>query len=309
MASFTKAPDDVLGRVGRIMGRYHGHLVDVEVTVGVLMSHTPVKLHGYPCAATVKIVGLEQRVLGVEDALLEIDARAWADLTDESRDALIDHELHHLVPQFDKDGDLKSDDHGRPVLKMRLHTWQLGGFDVIAGRHGPAALEVQAFRAVSTAFHQQLFRRSDDSAPADEPSGSSLHRAVATALESTPLPPGVDRIELLPDPRNVPERFECADCGSRRPCTDHPCPNPDCESSAYRVIRAGAPIATEALDRIAGPLPDGVCACGACHHRRPIGESPCPRCGSPEFRLNPATPVGEGPKRTRRAKAAAGVAP
>lgn len=37
---------------------------------------------------------------------------------------------------------MKTDDVGRPKLKMRLHDWQMGGFREIAQRYGSDALEV-----------------------------------------------------------------------------------------------------------------------------------------------------------------------
>lgn len=174
MASYSKGKPEVRALIGQVMARYHGPLVDAEVTVGLLMCHPAegeehaLKLHGYPCAATVKVTPLKQRVMGIEDAIITIDSATWATLSEGERAAVIDHELQHLEVAVDKDGEVRSDDQGRPRLKMRLHDWNLGGFAVIAGRHKADALEVQAFRLVSTAFHQQLFRWSDDMAPGDE---------------------------------------------------------------------------------------------------------------------------------------------
>lgn len=163
----TRHPD-IRSRIADVMALYHGELVDAEVTVGLLVAEpnddgeSELKLHGYPCAAIVKINGYAQRVQGLEDACITVDALTWRGLAEDERIALIDHELHHLEVAKDKKGNIKSDKNGRPRLKMRLHDWELGGFAAISGRHGKAALEVQAFHAVSRAYHQQLFRWSSD---------------------------------------------------------------------------------------------------------------------------------------------------
>ncbi len=173
MPSLIPAKPEIHEQIERIKSLYHDDLVAAEVTVGCLLAEpdddgeSTLKLHGYPCAAVVKITGYEQRVKGLDDACITIDWLTWKGLTEDERVALIDHELHHLEVAKDKKGNIKSDKNGRPKLKMRLHEWQLGGFAVISGRHGKAALEVQAFHAVSRAYHQQLFRWTDDSAPAD----------------------------------------------------------------------------------------------------------------------------------------------
>jgi hypothetical protein len=186
MPSYSRGKPEIRARVSEVMGRYHGALVEAEVTVGVLMCHPgegeehALKLHGYPCAATVKVTPLKQRVMGIEDAIITIDAVTWEGLTEEERVAVIDHELQHLDVAVDKDGEVRADDQGRPRLKMRLHDWELGGFASIAGRHKADALEVQAFRAVSQAYHQQLFRWSDDMAPSDmNPATVPMHLGEA----------------------------------------------------------------------------------------------------------------------------------
>lgn len=101
--------------------------------------------HGYPAAACVKVNAPPLRALGLGDALITIDAAVWAGLGTADRAALLDHELMHLEIKT-KDGEVVTDDQGRPALKLRKHDWQLGGFVDIAARHGSCALEVQAVR-------------------------------------------------------------------------------------------------------------------------------------------------------------------
>ncbi len=164
--AYEKAKQRVVDLLGDVMSEHHPELAACEVTVDILMvsshdkegSRLPdaVKLHGYPCLATMKIVPLKQRVLGQADALLSIDELAWEDLSEEQQVAALDHELEH-IEVVDEDGGFvsvdpdtsemigtpKSDDIGRPVLKLKLHDWQLGGFRNVAKRHGIHAIEVQ----------------------------------------------------------------------------------------------------------------------------------------------------------------------
>lgn len=103
-------------------------------------------LHGYPAAATVKIMSHERRAQGSADVLLTIDAIAWHELSAAERVALLDHELTHVLI-LEKDGAVVRDDLRRPKLKLRLHDVEIGGFLEVMDRHREAALEVMAVRA------------------------------------------------------------------------------------------------------------------------------------------------------------------
>lgn len=192
MPSYTPAPEFVHDLINEIKERYHPDLVKAGVTVNALFAYAKkgdaVKLHGYPCHAVVKKNSPRDRVQGLCDATITIDQDSWEDLDEAEREALIDHELHHLVVEpigsIEEEDDrgrktvrvvYKTDDAHRPVIRLRLHDWQLGGFRAIAERHGGSALEVQAFRNATDTFRQQVFAWSDDQAPQDQPSGTIGH--------------------------------------------------------------------------------------------------------------------------------------
>jgi hypothetical protein len=170
MPTLTAPKPDAFDLLRKVRSKYHGRLDENEVTVGLLRAwpneteENAVKLHGYPCAAVVKITPYAQRVLGIPDAVITLDGRAWDRFSEKERVALLDHELEHLELAVDSEGNLKSDDHGRPKLRMKLHDWELGGFAAVAGRHGTAALEVQSFRNAHEAFYQEVFSWGDDQA-------------------------------------------------------------------------------------------------------------------------------------------------
>ena len=167
--SYEAVGRTVLMMVNDTRHRWHQVLEQCGVTVAAVFvddvdeetgeSHRTLKQGGYMAAATIAIVPLKYRVLGVADALLTIDAATWATLDEDERLGLVDHELQHVMVraaerglvQLGDDGKIdrsaRLDDHRRPVLKLRLHDWQLGGFRDVARRHKAAALEVQQVRA------------------------------------------------------------------------------------------------------------------------------------------------------------------
>lgn len=158
-----------------VMEGYHPELLEAEVTVGLMFvsasegSEPVLKLHSYPATAIVRITSYEQRVQGLPDATIKIDEVVWEGLKAEERLAVLDHELNHLCLDHDKDGVLKSDDAGRPKLKMRLHDLVVGGFSTIIARHGRHSLDAQHVHAVNEILRQRHFAWTDDMAEQDAP--------------------------------------------------------------------------------------------------------------------------------------------
>ncbi len=163
--TYEQPSQDLRDMVQAALERYHPILHQCGVTIAILFiddideesgeSHQALKCNGYPAAATIAINPLKLRALKLADALMVLDAKSWSELDVEEQIALVDHELHHLqVRGFDRgfvglngagkiDRSAKVDDQRRPVLKLRKHDWQLGGFAVVAKRHRAAAIEVQ----------------------------------------------------------------------------------------------------------------------------------------------------------------------
>lgn len=161
---YQKADENVQFELTVVVDLHHKVLRVCGVTVAVVMvgdvddetgevGHC-LQCAGYPAAATIRITPVHQRVLGMADAIMTIDEAVWDELDEQERMALLDHELCHLqvrgergVLSIDGDdklsGSVKTDDAKRPVLKLRKHDWQLGGFFEVARRHGLAAVEVR----------------------------------------------------------------------------------------------------------------------------------------------------------------------
>lgn len=171
--SLTPAPPDheACALVAQLVASHHPDLHEHEVTVGIVLATTDdpdkpaVKLHGYPCAAVVSITPYKQRIHGVADALITIDAANWDDLSPRQRESRIAHELTHLTVSLDKKGFAKADDIGRPKLKMRLHDVEVGWFVGIAERYGEDSYEVQQARQIHEKHGQLLFAFAADVIP------------------------------------------------------------------------------------------------------------------------------------------------
>lgn len=160
LSSVETADERLLQKV--YQQKHHQDLADARVTIALAFAEDEegghaVYLNNYPCAAVVKITPYRQRFHGVKDAEILIDKKTWEDLDAGRREALLDHELTHLLLQRDDKQLIKRDHAGRPKLKMKNHDWQLGGFVSVAERHGDKALEVLALRAVSEKWGQLIF--------------------------------------------------------------------------------------------------------------------------------------------------------
>lgn len=162
-AALEKCDSEILEIVARMISANHPPLAKARVRIDCLFAFEEegegpaVMLHGYPCAAVVRKVSYKNRVMGRGDAEIVIDREWWESATARQRDALIDHELTHLEIPLDKYGEIKRDRAGRPRLHMRLHDWQLGGFEVIARRWAKDAAEVAMANDFMDRFGQFVF--------------------------------------------------------------------------------------------------------------------------------------------------------
>jgi hypothetical protein len=168
---YTECDDEVHEIVDRCLKNWHVKrlLLDAskDIDVGCIfyvpkrddndnIVGPPLKLHGYSAAAIVKPTSEKQRAQGMADVTIVIDSEQWKDMNEETRIALMDHELEHLE-RVTKNGEPAEDDLGRPKLKNKLHDWQLGGFRCIAERHHKHALEVLNAMNFADEFGQLLF--------------------------------------------------------------------------------------------------------------------------------------------------------
>lgn len=160
MPIYKKVPKTIDTQIAGLMKKYHGPLVEAKVTIDALFAEAnaagagtiapdahPVRHHGRPVMASIKVNSYKLRFQGHADAEITIDEDAWDKLSDAEQDALLDHELQHLELKTDKDGGVMRDDLDRPRILMRKHDHEFGWFDACARRHGTASLEVKELEA------------------------------------------------------------------------------------------------------------------------------------------------------------------
>lgn len=167
--TYQKAPHEVAELVEEVAGRFHTDLVKAAVRYDLLFAFgprdeetgekldDPLKLRGVACLAIVRVVNLRDRAKGMGDAEIAFDADRWCDLTPQQQEALVDHELEHLVLRLNRHNKIKLDDLGRPRLGLKPHDFDLGGFYSIIRRHTGAALELAALNTVGERLRQREF--------------------------------------------------------------------------------------------------------------------------------------------------------
>ena len=165
MTTYEQAPQSVLDDIAAVIEQHHPHLH--EVTFAVLMASNDkegelaLKVRGHRALATIKITSLDQRAAGMQDALLKIDKEHWTDAPKERQMSLLDHELTHLeLVDYKVDEDSgqvtwKTDDIGRPKLRMRNHDFECGVFVSVMQRHGTAAVDYQVIEKMTSSIERQ----------------------------------------------------------------------------------------------------------------------------------------------------------
>lgn len=155
MPNYGKASADAYDRLERMLKVYHAPLVNAEVKVDLLFAFPKqnkngddvghaVSHGGYAAYAKIRVIGLKDRAKGMGDAEIIIDGRRWDELSEETRDALIDHELEHLELKT-KLGTVQRDDLNRPILRLVKHDHQFGWFNAVVRRHGEHSIEWQQY--------------------------------------------------------------------------------------------------------------------------------------------------------------------
>lgn len=176
--TYQKAPHDVAELVDETASRFHTDLVKAGVRYDLMFAYgpcddetgekldDPLKLRGVACLAIVRVVNLRDRAKGMGDAEIAFDADRWPDLTPQQREALVDHELEHLVLKRDRQDEVKLDDLGRPKLAIKTHDFDVGGFYSVIRRHS-AAIELESLARVGERLRQREFEFADVDGEAD----------------------------------------------------------------------------------------------------------------------------------------------
>lgn len=156
MPTFERCDHEVEQLARHVLSKFETHqpLVESGATIDFVFAYadlddkTGARVNDALTKNGVKALGIaravppKDRALGRRDAEIALDGDWWKEAQPEEKEALLDHELHHLVPKTSK-GILVRDDKGRPMLWMRPHDYEFGWFSIVAKRHGRASVEVK----------------------------------------------------------------------------------------------------------------------------------------------------------------------
>ena len=161
----AEANSDIFLMIEQASANWHKDLKSHGVKIGVIFALSAddekpaVKHGGYPAIACVKLVTGKDKVTKDYEVEMLVDASAWRSLSSESKLAVIDHELAHVVIKKRKvkkkkndnvkqdddtppEEEVVFDDRNRPVLKLKKADWNVGdGFADVVARHGQNAVE------------------------------------------------------------------------------------------------------------------------------------------------------------------------
>lgn len=153
MPTYERCGRDVIEMANEILCRHETHkpVLDAKVRIDFLWA-SEINHHGRPANGQCRKIGLKDRVAGRGDAEILIDVTWWGHAKDAEREALLDHELHHI----EVDGS-KRDSAGRPVIKLRNHDVEIGWFAIIAERNGRASGEQEQARYIFDRFGQAFW--------------------------------------------------------------------------------------------------------------------------------------------------------
>lgn len=170
MATFEQCDKSVENMAGQLLHRYESHkpLLIADAKIDYVFAYgarndegeltgDALKKNGVKALGIARIVPLKERALGRGDAEVSLDGDWWKNTNDEERQAVLDHELHHFAVKVDNGNNIKTDDLGRPMLRMRKHDVDVGWFKVIAERHGVSSVEQIQARQIMDAYGQYFW--------------------------------------------------------------------------------------------------------------------------------------------------------
>ncbi len=184
--TFEDAPE-VEDIAGRLIRDHHAYLrqSDIRYLFRVADSWTKSGKEVYGQATVVS--GAMRHIAGDADAVVLVNARIWSDLSDAQREALVDHELTHLQPRTDADGDIQSHPDGRPILCTTSH--DVEEFAAVIKRHGLWRPDLERAAAVFRAVPMDL------NPPAEEDDrGADMEGAAASRPERRDVDPDTGEV-------------------------------------------------------------------------------------------------------------------
>lgn len=152
-------------RLRKVLSLHHSRLIEVSARVSITFVRAfdkddepipSLKFAGANAVALVKLVSPERKLRIPFDAEIKIDGYLWDELTELSKDALIDHELNHLQVKTDANGVPILDDQNNAKLKLVPDDFVLTGFFNVIRHYGENANEYQSVSRITESVSQAL---------------------------------------------------------------------------------------------------------------------------------------------------------
>jgi hypothetical protein len=162
MSWYSIANEEVNLTIQKVMQENHGDLHAAGVTITALIARSEegpaLKVGGKEALGCIRVTKLTERTLGLGDALMILDGESMIAWSSKRLQAVIDHELRHLMlAKNKKTGEIQLDDEGRPKLRIRPHDFEFGWFARTAELYGEESYEVSQAREIVAAQFVQNF--------------------------------------------------------------------------------------------------------------------------------------------------------
>ena len=135
MTEYEKCPDEVLALAQEVIELYHPELTHGACAIGFIMrSGPPAKSGGREVWGKCKKVGdeLQPYIPDELDFVIILSEDAWAELGEDQKRALLDHELCHI--QLDDKGNWKMRGHDFEEFVEVVHRWGAWRIDLMEAK-------------------------------------------------------------------------------------------------------------------------------------------------------------------------------
>jgi hypothetical protein len=188
MAWYLIANEEVNLTIQKVMKENHGELHNAGVTITALIARSEegpaLKVGGKEALGCIRVTKLTERTLGLGDALMILDGESMIAWSSKRLQAVIDHELRHLMLAKNKrTGEIQLDDEGRPKLRIRPHDFEFGWFARTAELYGEESYEVSQAREIVAAQFVQNFLPGFEIDP--DPTGLAAYGGKPQASKTT----------------------------------------------------------------------------------------------------------------------------
>lgn len=138
--------EEIYGLLERLCERWHQELPFNRIAIAWAFSWKP-NADGHLTLGKCKKASQLDRELMDFDFVILLNRGFWTEerVTDEMREALLDHELCHATIDLDNEGEPKIDTRGRVLYRTRKH--DIEEFQQIVARHGVWKQDLRAFAA------------------------------------------------------------------------------------------------------------------------------------------------------------------